>query len=214
MKMLAFVMIISVTSACSQTQKITMNEFIHKVNNATVRSNEELDSVLQVLQQQNDLLLVFADENFAWTRTSTYYILAKNKEQWKGYYYKGSNRQMPVPKNETNFVTINVSQDEADSVLNYFNANNLWEVPGDNGKNFCNNDSSVSGNKPVTSKCNIYDANTWQLFMITKTKVISPSYYAPEFYERCCPGNMHRKHFVEAAKKIKDLVSIEKKPQQ
>lgn len=166
---------------------------------------EELDSVLADLRQKNELLLVFADENFAWTRMTSYYILAKNGEQWKGYFYKGSNRKMPA-STDTIYKEISVSKEDADDVLAHFNANELWKVKGDDGKNFCAGTNSSDSSKPVTQKCNIYDANTWQLFMITHDKVISPSYYAPDFYERCCPGNIDRKHFVEAAKKIRSLI--------
>ena len=196
-----------ILASCSSSRSFSNEDFVSKINDSVMATQqEELDSILSALQKQNDLLLVFADENFAWTRMTSYHILAKNGEEWKGYFYKGSNRKMSA-NSDTIYKEITVSKEDANDLLAFFNANELWKVKGDDGKNFCAEVNNTSnGSKPAIQKCNIYDANTWQLFIITHDKVISPSYYAPDFYERCCPGNTDRKHFVEAAKKIRSLI--------
>lgn len=206
MKFFAIVFLLMMIVSCGSSREVSANNFVNSINSAPAPSNDEtLDSMLSALQQQNDLLLVFADQNFAWTRTTTYYILAKDGKDWKGYFYKGSNRPSPGTSNII-YNAVSVSGAEADSVLAYFDNNALWQVKGDNGKDFCSTSSETNDKQTITNKCNIYDANTWKILMITKNKILSPSYYAPEFYERCCPGNTDRKHFVEAAKKIQALI--------
>lgn len=192
--------------SCGSSRETSAKSFADSLDNALPAVNQvTLDSTLSALQQQNDLLLVFGDQNFAWTRTTTYYILAKNGNEWKGYFYIAPNTPSPGASNIV-YNPVTVSTAEADSVLAYFDNNVLWQVKGDNGKDYCSTNNDGNDKQTVTNKCNIYDANTWEILMIAKNKVLSPSYYAPEFYERCCPGNMDRKHFVEAAKKIQSLI--------
>ena len=52
------------------------------------------------------------------------------------------------------------------------------KIKGDSGQVFCNNGSA---------NCTINDAGTSRLWIITKKSFINPSYYAPEFFENCCP---------------------------
>lgn len=205
MKVLTVVFVLMATVSCGSSREVSAHRFADTLSNAAAPQQLTLDSTLSALQQQNDLLLVFGDQNFAWTRTTTYYILAKNGDDWKGYFYKAPNS--PSPGNSTIIYNpVIVSNAGADLVLAYFNHNALWHVKGDNGKDFCSAGSETNDTQKVTNKCNIYDATTWEILMVTKNKVLGPSYYAPDFYERCCPGNIDRKHFVEAAKRIQALI--------
>jgi len=72
------------------------------------------------------------------------------------------------------------------------------KIEGDNGKDFCTADKK--------NNCNINDGVTWRLLFITKDNVINPSYYEPEYYENCCPGNANRQLFLQIANKIKSIV--------
>ncbi len=55
----------------------------------------------------------------------------------------------------------------------------------------------MDGNK----NCNINDAAGLRLWIISKNAAISPYYYAPDFYEKCCPDKQ-RGLFLSITKKI------------
>lgn len=117
-----------ILASCSSSRSFSNGDVVSKINDSAMKQQqEELDSVLSALQQQNELLLVFADQNFAWTRMTSYHILAKNGDQWKGYFYKTSNRKMPASTN-TIYKEMPVQKKDADAVLTYFNENELWKA--------------------------------------------------------------------------------------
>src|SRR5207244_4383723 len=120
-----------------------------------------------------------------------------NKGEWKGYTYR---RKITGGITETH-QTISVSKKVCDEVWKYIQTNEAWKIKGDDGKDFC------IGEKK--SNCNINDGVTWHLLIITKDKIVDPSYYEPAFYENCCPGNINRKLFIDVANKIKQSVHLE-----
>ncbi|MEO8711707.1 MAG: hypothetical protein ABI405_06255 [Parafilimonas sp.] len=150
------------------------------------------DSILRKLQTENDLVIAYAVENFAWVRSIDYRIIAQKNNEWKGYNYhlnlmRGSSAGSPTVVTEAV-----VNKESCNSVLNYINENKAWAIPGDSGDGFCND-----GN----TKCNINDAASARLWIITKNTVVNPSYYAPEFFEKCCPDKQ-RGLFLSITKKI------------
>jgi len=157
------------------------------------------DSILLDLQNKNDIVLAAETETFAWAKTSHYQILAKKGNNWMGYVYY-VNKTNPAERNNPENFNINpavVDNPNADSLWQWLMQNDVWKIPGDNGKDFCNGSAG---------KCNINDAATSRLWILVKDKGINPSYYAPEFFEKCCPGNIHRKLFLQAFEKISALV--------
>ncbi len=176
---------------CS-AQKIMLTENI----NALAEKQPVEDSVLQKLQSENELVIAYAVENFAWVKSADYRILAQNKGEWKGYVYHKN--LMPNNAGSPNtFNTANVDKTACDTLLNYLTENKAWTIKGDSENGFCSD-----GNK----NCNINDAASARLWLITKTAAINPSYYAPEFYENCCPEKQ-RGLFVSITKKIADIVA-------
>jgi hypothetical protein len=87
---------------------------------------------------------------------------------------------------------VTVDNAACDSLLNYITEKKAWDIKGDTGDGFC-----ADGNK----HCNINDASGSRLWVITKNAAINPSYYAPDFYERCCP-EQQRGLFLSITKKI------------
>ena len=175
--------------SCSSRQ-YAMNSFEKNATNIPVK-----DSVLLSLQQQNDIVIAYAVDNTAWSKSSTYQILAKNKDEWSGYYYFVN---YSAPGSNFNINPVMVPKESCDSLLAYIKQNEIWQIKGDEGGNFCNSPAS---------NCNINDGQTWRLMVLTRSKASQCSFYEPAFYEGCCPGNAGRKLFINTAYKIQQLVS-------
>jgi hypothetical protein len=164
-------------------------------NYATDASTD--DSVLNVLQTSNDVVLVFANQNFAWARASSYYILAEKKAVWKALLYGKKNSiragsglsQKPV-----SYDSFAVNQKSCDSVLRYIQLHEIWKIKGDAGQG--------------SSGCNmvVNDAASWRLMIFSGAKHTDATYNAPEILQEHCPTN-DRKYFIETAKKIQALVN-------
>jgi hypothetical protein len=183
---------IAVILSCNNTLGMSASSF-----DTYARTEQVTDSFLLSLQQQNEVVLVFAVESYAWVRAIDYRIIALNKGQWKGYTYYKRTTGGATEKHEA----INVSNDVCSQAWKFIQTNEAWKAKGDNGKDFCD----ASQNK----SCTINDGVTWRMLIITKDKITDPSYYEPAFYEECCPGNTERQLFIEAVTKIKNAVKVE-----
>ena len=153
------------------------------------------DSTLQKLQADNDFIIAYAVENYAWVRSLDYRIIAQKNNEWKGYRYH-KNLMKGDAGSPTSISTATVDKASCDALLNYIEENKAWAIKGDSGNGFCPN-----GNK----NCNINDAADMRLWIITRNAAINPSYYAPDFYEKCCP-DAQRGLFLSITKKIAAIV--------
>lgn len=190
----AFFITVLIT-CCSNSKQAATNTFDQYAAEVQLK-----DSVLLSLQQQNDLVIACAADNTAWIKSSTYQILAQNKNEWTGYFYYVNNTAGGSAGGSSNF-NINpsmVPKAACDSLWQFLQQQQVWKIKGDEGKNFC---------AAPNNNCNINDGQTWRLLIITKTKMTQSSFYEPEFYEGCCPGNTDRKLFIDAIAKIQKLVS-------
>ena len=187
---LIIVLIITALSSC----KAQENLIVKKIDEAG--SNQALeDSVINNLRNNNDIVIAYAVENFAWVRKINYTIIAQKNGEWKGYQYNVSlMKQNP----SQSIVSAKINKNACDSLVAYLLQTNAWKIKGDSGSNFC-----VNGSK----NCNINDAASGRLWVITKKTVFNPSYYAPEFYEKCCPDK-DRALFLSIKNKIENSVSI------
>ena len=149
------------------------------------------------MQQQNEVVLAFATESYAWIRAVDYRIITMNKGQWKGYTYYKRVTGGAWEKHES----VPVSNDTCNALWKFIQTNETWKIKGDDGKDFC------SGSQK--KNCNINDGVTLRLLIIVKDKITDPAYYEPAFFEECCPGNADRKLFIEAVNKIKSAVPVE-----
>ena len=182
---------LAIILSCNNTRVMSANSF-----DQYARAEQVADSFLHVLQQQNEVVLAFAVESYAWVRAVDYRIIAMNKGEWKGYTYYKRLTGGPSEKHET----ISVPKDSCNEIWKFIQTNEAWKIKGDDGKDFCSGDKK--------SNCNINDGVTWRLFILTKDKITDPSYYEPVFFEECCPGNTGRKLFIETVNKIKNVVHI------
>lgn len=162
-------------------------------SNTQPDSVQPKDSIIQQLQKENDLLIAFEVATVAWGKTSSYKILAKKGNDWKGYTAFISH----TPKGNSSLAQLEIDDAAAEEVWQFFNEQKIENLPGDNGENFCTDNSK---------NCNINDGTIWHLLIITKDKISDVSYYEPEFYEKCCPGNQERKLFLEAVNKLSSVI--------
>jgi hypothetical protein len=149
------------------------------------------DETIKKLQNENDLIIAYAVENFAWVKSMDYHIISQKNNEWKGYKYH-RNLMTNNAGSPTTITSEKINKAACDSILNYITEKKAWTIKGDSEDGFCSN-----GNK----NCNINDASGLRLWLITKNAVINPSYYAPDFFEKCCP-NEQRGLFLSITKKI------------
>jgi len=163
------------------------------ISNVETAGNKQAveDEILHKLQNENDLIVAYAVENFAWVKSMDYHIIAQKDNEWKGYKYH-KNLMTNSAGSPTTLTEEKVDKAACDSILNYVTEKKAWTIKGDNGENFC-----TDGNK----NCNINDAPGLRLWLITKNASINTSYYAPDFYEKCCPDEQ-RGLFLSITKKI------------
>jgi hypothetical protein len=160
-------------------------------------NNQDLeDTVINNLRNNNDFVIAYAVENFAWVKKIDYTILAQKNGEWKGYQYSRNLMQQNPSKSIS---SVGINERTCDSLLMFILQTNAWKIKGDSGENFCTNGSK---------NCNINDAASGRLWLITKKTVFNPSYYAPEFYERCCPDK-DRALFLSIKNKIENSIGIE-----
>lgn len=189
---LRFIIAVIVLFSCTNTNKMSTASF-----EQCAKNEKSADSFLLSLQQDNEIVLAFAAENNAWAKAIDYRIIAIKKGKWKGYaYYKSISGAATQSIND-----VEVQQDSCNALWNFIQEKQAWKIPGDNGKDFCTTEKK--------SNCNIYDGITWRLLMFTKDKMVNPSYYEPQFYEECCPGDAQRVLFISVANMIKAVVRAE-----
>ncbi len=178
-------------SSCSNTKAMHENQW-----QQYGRIEQVADPFLNSLQKNNDLVLVFALENYAWGKSVNYKALALNNNEWTAYgWYVNKNAGPSVQPNVNPLI---VSNDSCNAIWKFFQDKQVWKVKGDTGEGFC------TGSK--NGDCNISDGANWRLLIITKDKVIDPTYYEPGFFENCCPGNTDRALFVEAINKMQGIM--------
>ena len=195
MKAILFLSALLLLVSCTSSQRL----LIRQVDKSGTEASPE-DSTLRVLQSNSQLLLIFVNENFLFSRVRSYNILAYHNGKWTAILYGAGNMIRPgsgLPETPVTYDSFAVSQQNCDSIQRYLLDNRIWAVPGDDGKHFCSD---------TLSNCTLKNGTRWRLLIMTPGKMIDRSYYAPEFFEKCCPGNPERKIFIEACKKIEALL--------
>jgi len=189
------VIIGSVFASCSAQKTSVMQQVDVLGQDQTIE-----DSVIRRLRDNNDLVIAYAVENFAWVRSISYLIIAKKNDEWMGYqYHVNLMRNQPQASVPGNINPAEVNKASCDSLLQYITQTKAWNIKGDSGQNFC-----PDGN----NGCNINDAAGARLWIITQKGLVNPSYYAPEFFEECCPDK-DRALFLSVTKKIQDIVAVQ-----
>lgn len=175
----AFAILVACSSAKNTTQAQSIIEQYGKTEQLT-------DSFLHKLQLENDIVLASAIENTAWSKNTTYQIIARKNGAWKGYTYKVNafNRQPPQTG------TVDVAKDACEAIASSFEQPGIWKNKSESAKMACN----------VT----INDGLTWHLLIISSSKVLRSTYYEPQFYQEHCP-DADRQLFLDASNRMKEV---------
>lgn len=173
MKISKYFFLISIVSIVLISCKAQQTLFIKKVNESV--ANQQIDdSIINMLRSNNDVTIAYAVENFAWAKTINYKIIAQKNNEWKAYVYSVSMmKQNPLKI----FNEVKADDAACNSLVNFITKSSALSIEGDHGGNFCADEKA---------NCNINDAASERLWIITKKSVFNPSYYAPEFYQTCC----------------------------
>ena len=188
------IMLCSNNKTSAQPSYASSNETLIQNVNKTKSDAKGINLQLKKLQLQNDFIIAFATLNYAWLRKATYYVLANKNNEWKLYIYQSTLTLLPVDTT-TEIISVSISSDSAEAIKKLYASSQLLKTNGDENRMFC-------GNK---KNCNITDAETWTLSIATPKNIHTTTYYAPEFFEKCCPGNLYRQQFIAIAKEIKNL---------
>ena len=158
------------------------------------------DSMLQSLYQNNKMIIGVASETFGWGHHATYHVFVLNSnDEWSGYSWYASYRPVAAPV----VTPVTASKDTCNALLNFLQQNNIDKIQGDRGEPGCADKNNRN--------CNINDGATWHLFWLTKEKMIAPSYYEPQYFENCCPGNTDRRRFLDVVNRIMSSMGLEQK---
>ena len=184
------VLIIAAFASCKAQQNLVIQNIDEAGSNQVLE-----DTVINNLRNNSDIVIAYAVENFAWVRKINYTIIAQKNGEWKGYQY---NISLMKQNPSQNITSVSINKNACDSFIAFIEQQKAWTIKGDNGENFCTNGSK---------NCNINDAASARLWIITKKTVFNPSYYAPEFYENCCPDK-DRALFLSIKNRIENCMDI------
>lgn len=189
-----------IITACSSNKnlaqtnvKTTTDSLLQHINHSTT-DTKVVNPHLVKLAGENDLVIAFGTLNYAWTRTGKFYVLTSHNNAWQLYTYEV---KLPFTQaDETAALTPqNVSPEMAEKIKKLCAASELWQTNGDKDGRFCSGKNN----------CNITDAETWTISIATQKNIHTTTYYAPQFFEECCPGNPYRQRFVAIAKEMMAL---------
>ncbi|HVX51580.1 MAG TPA: hypothetical protein VHB48_15570 [Chitinophagaceae bacterium] len=174
-------------AACTGSRQATAQQaqqFVDKYG-----KNEQLaDTLLQRLQNENDIVLAACTQNMSWGLHIDYTILTGKAGLWKGYLYSISGTfakkqtlltEMPAPNKAA-----------ADSMLVLLSNQALWR--GRDNHETCN--------------MQVSDGATSVLLMASRGKTLRVSYYMPDSYQKFCPDST-RQLFIDAFGKMKALMN-------
>src|SRR5690349_21138360 len=102
MKNIFFAIPVLLFFSCHSSRAMTANP-----TEQNERQEQPEDSILKKLQQNNELVLAFAVETYAWARTKNYKILTLNNNEWKGYNYSINNSR----QSSSGLIPVSVSAD-------------------------------------------------------------------------------------------------------
>ena len=200
-----FILFYGALSACGNHKNLTQTKALPSNNNALIqhingskRDEKTINAQLKKLVQENDLVIAFASLNYAWVRRGTYCVLTNRKGEWKLFSYQA---ELLSSANETaqELSPLKLLQLSAENIKNLYAASDLWTTDGDADESFCSGKND----------CNINDAETWTISVATPQNIHTTTYYAPKFFEDCCPGNTHRKRFVAISEEILKLAGTQ-----
>lgn len=163
------------------------------------------DSLMQMIRKSGSLTISYTEYNNTWRHSPvTYYIISLSKTNCTAYKYT---KLETVKAGDKPFRldTLKLSASITDSLPEILKMNAPWKINHDEKAD----DDPCSHNDPkIIRTCNINDASSKALLVLTPTHQASSSYYAPDYYEyTCCPGNPERQRFLNVISFISKLFS-------
>lgn len=200
----SFILIILFVSSLNCSSQL--KTIVQKVEK-NAQQNLSADSILRKIQKENDLVIGYASYNTTWRHVPIqYFLIGLKNNQSKAYKYtiKRNITNKDVPFTLDSIIVSNVYKD---SILAVFNQATGWSL-----KHVEDDNTIYCSDIPNTAHCNISDASSKALIVMTKTHQQISNFYAPEFFEQCCPGNAERQRFFTIMRSIDNffLVSITK----
>ncbi len=184
------------SKSLAQSANSTSNDTLIQIINKSKKDTANINFQIKKLAKQNDLIIAFATLNYAWARKGTFYVLAYKNKEWKLYLYQ-SKLSSALSDSILQIDSSNLSVSSAENIKHLYTSSQLWNTNGDEKGKLCNDKKD----------CNITDAETWTLSVATPQNIHTTIYYAPEFFEQCCYGNLYRQRFVAIAKEIQRIAN-------
>jgi hypothetical protein len=161
------------------------------------------DSILRKIQKENDLVIGYSSYNTTWRHVPIqYFLIGLKNNQSKAYSYtinqNVTNKEVPFTLD-----SMIVSNTNKDSILALFKQANGWSL-----KHVEDGNTIHCSDIPNSAHCTINDASAKSLIVMTKTHQQISNFYAPEFFEQCCPGNAERQRFLTIIRPIKNFFLI------
>jgi hypothetical protein len=189
--------VLIIFSACANAQCITKKNLkklaaqVNKYGKPVISG----DSVMQMIRKSGSLTIGYTEYNNTSRHSPvTYYIISLSKTNCTAYKYT---KQETVKAGDKPFRldTLKLSASITDSLPEVLKTNAPWKINHDETAD----DDPCSHNDPMQIRtCNIHDATSKALLLLTPTHQASSSYYAPDYYEyTCCPGNPERQRFLK-----------------
>lgn len=163
------------------------------------------DSVIQMIRKSGSLTIGYTEYNNTWRHGPvTYYIISLSRTHCAAYKYT---KLETVKTGEKPFRldTLKLPASIIDSLPEILKTNAPWKIK----HNETADDDPCSHNDPMQMRtCNVHDATSKALLLLTPTRKASSSYYAPDYYEyTCCPGNPERQRFLNVISFIYKIFS-------
>ncbi|WP_205313807.1 hypothetical protein [Pedobacter nanyangensis] len=200
---------------------ISLFVFVLGYSNCMGQKNE-IKPLHLFLQKNADSTLIFKYES-NWMTLPEYWVISKKNDTITRYRYKFDDRRARMPKSvrdtlsKINPIDLKAEYKEIYSVgINkYFNAlyTDNTTIKAFWGRlqrlsPWTINDDSVEGwGCPPNEKGEvnqIYDGGGISLFLISKKEIKHLSFYAPDFYNKVCPGKKGRQAILQIEELFKD----------
>lgn len=178
----------------AQSTSNSSSDTLIQIINKSKRDTGHINTELKKLAKENDLIIAYVTSTEGWSRTETHYVLASKNRIWTLYSYRTS--LFSESDTAIQFTSTHIQDSSAENIKHLYALSGLWRTNGDERDDkFCNDDRV----------CMISDDATCSLTVATPQNIHTTTYYAPDFFESCCPGNPYRHSFVAIVKEIEKL---------
>ena len=188
-----FLLILNTQNTAQNCSMKSVKKLIKKINETSEKGVLQ-DSVMKQIQSLNDLVIGYSEYNTSSRHVPVcYYLICFSERKCMAYKYTFRSYSRPGEK-FFQLDTLKLVQQTVDSVISNAKNNKPWEIKH-------SEDTELGGCSHIPVEkikgCDISDASSKTLILLTRTNHFISNFYAPEFYEyNCCPGNKDRQLFL------------------